>query len=126
MPLGLPFNPVNETLAPDGTRYVETSNQWKQLCQALPSFKEVAWPDYATAVIEDRINGHDVVIQPWKGWCQQFLMREDFPGGVGAEVGIYRRQPERTLPDVLPDVPATLVARYAAKAAGLIDADQWW
>src|ERR1700686_1042367 len=86
-----------------GYKYVETSPEWKQLCVGLPCFKEVQWPDYSTKVVEDTINGRPVVIQLWKGWCQQFLGLENFPGGIGGEVGIYERVQGRGFPASKPD-----------------------
>ncbi len=61
----------------NGYDFVETSEVWKQLCTVLPCFRQVAWPNYPTAVVEDTIEGKPVVIQLWKGWCQQFLGRND-------------------------------------------------
>jgi hypothetical protein len=89
----------------NGYAYVETSPWWKECCAPLPSFSEVWWPDYATKVIEDVIDGQPVVIQLWKGWCQRFLGRNDFPGGIGAEVGIYRRIPGKAPPATLLGFP---------------------
>jgi len=40
-----------------------------------------------------QINGKAVVLQLWMGWCQRFLGMDGMPGGVGAEVGVYRRIP---------------------------------
>jgi hypothetical protein len=77
----------------NGFDFDETSDEWKVMCQALPCFAALHWPDYSTKVVEDRINGQAVVIQLWKGFCPQFLNAANFPGGTGAEVGIYRRIP---------------------------------
>jgi len=71
--------------------FVETSDWWKDMCSILPCFPALAWSGYLTKCIDTTINGHPVVIQLWKGWCQKFFGRSDFPGGIGAEVGIYRR-----------------------------------
>src|SRR6188508_2673323 len=87
----------------NGYKFVETSPEWKQLCTVLPCFEQVEWPNYPTAVIEDVIDGKSVSIQLWKGWCQQFLDREDFPGGIGAEVGIYEAKIGREFPRDRPD-----------------------
>lgn len=76
----------------NGYEYVETSQTWKQICSTLPCFAEMWWPDYLTKVIRTTISGEPVIIQLWKGWCQRFGGRWDaFPGGMGAEVGIYRK-----------------------------------
>lgn len=101
-------DPINESTDDRGYSYVETSASWKEACSALPSFSELWWPDYATKVVEDTIDGNPVVIQLWKGWCQKFLGRTDFPGGIGAEVGIYHRISGKPVPASLPDFPPKL------------------
>jgi hypothetical protein len=76
----------------DGLSYVETSQYWKEFCSPLPCFAELWWPDYLTKVIKTSIDGNPVIIQLWKGWCQRFGGRwGNFPGGMGAEVGIYHK-----------------------------------
>jgi hypothetical protein len=107
-----------------GYKYVETSEEWKTLCAVLPCFSAMHWPDYDTKIIEDKIDGRDVVIQLWKGTCQQFLGLTDWPGGVGAEVGVYVRAPGRPIPalDFLPPLVRPL---YTA-AAGLNNDHLWW
>lgn len=76
----------------DGYEYIETAKPWKAMCATLPCFAEMWWPGYLTKVVRTKIRGHDVVIQLWKGWCQRFLGHHaNFPGGIGAEVGIYRK-----------------------------------
>jgi hypothetical protein len=76
----------------DGFKFVETSDQWNKACEPLPCFAEMYWPGYATKCISATIANHPVVIQLWKGRCPQLLGSNDaFPGGIGAEVGIYRR-----------------------------------
>lgn len=77
-----------------GYHYTETAVWFKQVCAGLPCFRALGWPDYRTLVVENvQIDGHDVVLQLWKGWCQRFLGMDGMPGGVGAEVGVYRRIP---------------------------------
>ena len=102
-------SPTTEYGDDRGYPYVETAEWWKTACEALPSFAELWWPDYATKVIQDTIDGKPVVIQLWKGWCQKFLGRDDFPGGIGAEVGVYRQIPGRAVPASLPHYPSRLV-----------------
>src|SRR5688500_10439515 len=87
----------------NGYKFVETSQAWKELCTVLPCFEQVEWPDYPTAIVEDTIGGKPIVIQLWKGWCQQFLGRDDFPGGIGGEVGVYERVTGRGFPTERPD-----------------------
>ena len=51
-----------------------------------------------------------MVIQLWKGNCPKFLGFigiESFPGGIGAEVGVYRRIPGRFRPPPFPRPPAS-------------------
>ena len=74
-------SPVDVFTDERGYRYVETANWWKRACETLPSFAAVRWPDYSTEVVDAVIDGQPVVIQLWKGWCQRFLGRHDFPGG---------------------------------------------
>jgi len=70
---------------PTGYKYVETSPELKEAAAALPCFAALHWPDYCTKVFDDTINGKPVVIQLWKGWCQQFLSSPNFPGGILAD-----------------------------------------
>lgn len=109
-----------------GYKYTETSPELKQAASGLPCFKALQWPDYATTIVEDTINGKPVVIQLWKGWCQQFLSSDKFPGGIGAEVGIYERVTGRGFPAAKPDFfpeAAWLFMREASKHA---NGDFWW
>jgi len=110
----------------NGYKFVETSEEWKQLCTVLPCFKQVEWPDYETAIFEDEINGKPVVIQVWKGWCQQFLNREDFPGGIGAEVGVYERVAGRGFPAARPDFFDETTWIFLQRGSKLANDDFWW
>ncbi len=109
-----------------GFGYVETSEAWKKACLLLPCFTALQWPGYATAVVEDSIGGEPVVIQLWKGWCQKFLELDSFPGGVGAEVGVYRRIPGRTRPLTLPFLPPALEKVVLDQLSGAADRELWW
>ncbi|GAC1346741.1 MAG: hypothetical protein NVSMB27_10850 [Ktedonobacteraceae bacterium] len=109
-----------------GYTYVETSESWKQMCSNLPCFAALQWPDYATQVVEDTINGQPVVIQLWKGWCPKFLGLQNFPGGIGAEVGVYRRIPGKARPTSLPFLPPPVAAFILNTIATLSDNDLWW
>lgn len=110
----------------DGYRFVETSIEWKELCTVLPCFKQVEWPDYATTLVETEIDGKPVVIQLWKGWCQQFLAREDFPGGIGAEVGIYEQVTGRGFPSTRPDFFPEPMWNFLYSASKLAGDEFWW
>jgi hypothetical protein len=118
-------DPTVRTVDSRGYDFDETSPCWKEECQALPCFKDIRWPDYDTWVVEDVIDGQPVVIQLWKGWCQQFLGRSDFPGGIGAEVGVYRRIPGKALPTDLSFVPLPLRILLLG-VSRIPGADLWW
>src|SRR6266478_195527 len=111
-----------------GYSYNETSDSWKQLCRGLPCCDALQWPDYATMHVDDVINGQPVVIQVWKGWCQKFLGLQSFPGGIGAEVGVYHRMPGRVRPTStsLPFLPGPFATFTVNAIANLTDNDIWW
>jgi hypothetical protein len=108
-----------------GYHYVENAEWWKKACAVLPCFDALQWPDYATKSVGIIVDGQPVVIQLWKGWCQKFLGLEEFPGGVGAEVGVYRRIPGKKLEGSLDFLPP-LTRVMIKKAADLLDDDLWW
>lgn len=110
----------------NGYSYVETSEPWKELCSGLPCFAALQWPGYATEVVETEIDGEPVVIQLWKGWCQKFLGLPFFPGGIGAEVGVYRRIPGKARPTSLPFLPTGLEALVLDALSRLDDHEIWW
>ena len=111
---------------PTGYKFVETSDDLKQAAAALPCFKALHWPDYATDIVEDTINGKRVVIQLWKGWCQQFLSSPNFPGGVGAEVGIYERVTGKGFPAERPDWCPQALWVFLQQKSKLANGDFWW
>ncbi|HTL38639.1 MAG TPA: hypothetical protein VL326_36160 [Kofleriaceae bacterium] len=115
------------------------SESWKKLCLDLPCSKRVVIePVYKTQWIETKIDGNDVVIQTWKGHIPRGV--PGMPGGIGGEVGIYRKEPGRKIPSVLElpaleQFPATvqpLVKTYVSKIIGdlIAAAEQgvelWW
>lgn len=110
----------------NGYKFVETSPAWKELCTVLPCFEQVAWADYSTAIVEDVIDGKPIVIQLWKGWCQQFLGRDDFPGGIGGEVGIYERVTDRGFPTERPDFLPEPIWQFLYEASKKSDGHFWW
>jgi hypothetical protein len=109
-----------------GYAYVETADWWKKGCEGLPSFSAVCWPGYATAVVPVTIGGQELVIQLWKGLCEQFMFRSDFPGGVGAEVGIYQRTNGKAPPDNLPGIPTRISQALLGLTARLGGKELWW
>ena len=121
----LPFSPTKRYVE-NGYDFNETSLEWKEACRNLPCFSAVWWPDYSTAVIEETINGEPIVIQLWIGWCQKFLNRDDFPGGIGAEVGIYRRIPDKPPPSTLPFLPQKMADFMLDHIADLGGEHLWW
>ena len=118
--------PARAYTDPDGYRYDETADWWKDSCAVLPCFETLAWPDYATGIVEDIIDGHPVVIQLWKGWCQRFLGSSDFPGGIGGEVGVYERVPGRVLPAALDFLEPTTATFLKTATARLGERELWW
>jgi hypothetical protein len=89
---------------------IETSPIWKNAFAPLPSNAAVAWPGYATTAIPTVIDGQHVVIQPWLGHCQKFMGMNAFPGGFGAEVGVYVIEKRTTPPPDLAAVPLWMKA----------------
>jgi hypothetical protein len=124
------LTPTHEFFDDRGYRFIETSMEWRLACRPLPCFAALWWPDYGTKVIEDTIDGKPVIIQLWKGWCQQFLGLKNMPGGVGGEVGVYARQAARQIaekiPEKIPNIPSAYVMRIKEKLAGLKDDEMWW
>jgi hypothetical protein len=119
-------SPVIEYSDARGHKFNETSNFWKTACQGLPCFSGLQWPDYRTIAFDDTIDGTPVVIQVWKGWCQKFLGLEQFPGGIGAEVGVYHRIPGRIRPTSFPFLPPQVTQPLLDLLSIIGDDDIWW
>jgi hypothetical protein len=117
--------PTVETTDSRGYKYVETSPAWKKACLDLPCFATLKWPDYDTKCIDDVIDGQPVVIQLWKGRCENFLGRADFPGGIGGEVGVYQRISGQRLTAPYHFLPALARALYDV-AVELVHDQLWW
>ena len=113
-----------------GYSYNETSESWKAMCANFPCLEALQWPGYATLVIDDEIDGTPIVIQLWKGLCPKFggiLGLQTFPGGVGAEVGIYRRIPGKAPPTSFPGLPQLGMAEKLLNELGSgAGVDLWW
>jgi hypothetical protein len=112
-----------------GYGYDETSEGWKQMCEAFPCFAAIEWPGYATAVIEDVLDQTPIVIQLWKGLCPKFggqIGLQSFPGGVGAEVGIYRRIPGKVVPTSFPGLPGGGLSQLLGGLSSAAATDLWW
>lgn len=123
----------------DGTYvYDVTSPWWNDLCSSLPCSMNLTWPGYETQMLRVTLLGQPAVIQVWKGWCQSFFDLPGgihLPGGVGAEVGIYRIDPARKVPDKFPGVPDWIphgVVDYLTRrvadimSAGVGRDNIWW
>jgi len=109
-----------------GYDYVETAPWWNDMCAEFPCFSALKWPNYRTVVLHNQlIDGERVTIQLWKGNCQKFLGLRDFPGGTGGEVGIYRPQPGRRVPNAGGALPPGMQAMM--RLAETLGNDQlWW
>lgn len=94
-------NPYPQTTDPEtGYKYVDTAMWWKASCSHAPCSPLVVLPGYSTHYFEIKsevsIGKADIVIQLWKGWLPKAGL---FPGGTGAEVGVYYRDwPASELP----------------------------
>jgi hypothetical protein len=123
----------------DGTyNYDVTSPWWNDVCSQLPCSLKLAWPGYVTQMVEVTLRGEPAVIQLWKGWCQSLPDIPGvvyFPGGVGAEVGIYRRDRTRQVPTTIPGLPDGVLGDVAqflrqrladVAAAGSGPDEIWW
>jgi len=118
--------PTIEIVDANGYAYVETSETWKILCSQLPCFGALHWPGYATLVLDDEIDGEAVVIQLWKGWIPAIPGVRFLPGGVGAEVGVYRRMPGSLRLRSLPLLPGTLEQFVVGAVGTFTDREFWW
>jgi hypothetical protein len=121
-----------------GYHYVAMSASWKRMCLDLPCSKRVQIPlVYKERHLDTTIDGEDVVIQAWRGNCPKTF--RGMPGGFGGEVGIYRRMPDRRIPDTL-DLPrvkdfpmftrpivTAIISRLVKEAVEVAEADvDWW
>ena len=137
-----------------GYTFYATSQLWKRICRWLPCMIWLDWPGYSSAFKEVQIGDQVYFVQCWKGWCgdlfQHFPLPKAarkfrFPGGVGAEVGIYCRtnpwvqprppaQEEDFLfnrfhpPEWVPSVTRALGTWWTRRKehAGQRDAFKWW
>lgn len=73
----------------------EIAESWAKQCRWLPCFHGVCWKGYAERVIKNvQVGNRYLIVHLWKGYCNKFLWNNDFPGGIGAEVGVYLVQPD--------------------------------
>lgn len=122
-----------------GYQYVGMSDSWKRMCLDLPCSKRVKVPPvYKQQHLTTTIDGEEIVIQAWKGNCPKAY--REMPGGIGGEVGMYRRVPGRQIPDVLslprvndfpPSVRPTVTAILSRLIKELVETaesgvDLWW
>lgn len=73
----------------DGYWYNQNTETWKKQWETTSCNLALQWPGYATVAPAWEHKGKKYVVQLWKGHCQKFLDNKDFPGGYGAEVGLY-------------------------------------
>lgn len=80
----------------NGYWYNETTESWRRFWGQFQCFAALQWAGYPTRYFDDSLlsgkTGYDVVIQLWKGRCPKFLRFANYPGGIGAEVGVYYRR----------------------------------
>jgi hypothetical protein len=108
----------------NGYSFDEASDAWKSLCENLPCSLSLQWPGYTTTKFEVTLKGEPAVIQPWKGNCPT---PPGLPGGIGGEVGVYRRLSGRDIPAAFPGVPPALERWLLDRVAWLTgDSDFWW
>jgi hypothetical protein len=107
-----------------GYSYDETSEYWKQLCQILPCSLALAWPGYETFAQKVIIQGQPAVIQLWRGHCERFFGDSNFPGGYGAEVGVYRVIDGKDMPKL--DGGPAFIADLLELATSLSGGEIWW
>jgi hypothetical protein len=119
-------SPVIQYDDSQGYTYDETAEWWKTSCEAFPCFGALQWPGYTTYAFPDVIDGQPVVIQLWKGTCEKFAGLNDFPGGVGAEVGVYHIVPGRAITSSLSFLPASFVEFIISSIATLGGSSLWW
>jgi hypothetical protein len=121
------YSPADPSVTSEGYELDETSDMWKDICKPLPCDLAMAWPLYVTAAIDVVINDEPFVIQCWKGLCEDAISQLpalpdpigviEFPGGIGAEVGIYRRQTDVQIPaSLIPPIPASWPPQLQAAA----------
>jgi hypothetical protein len=120
------FRTPTVTVTDEDYSYVEVSESWKEICRELPCFSGMEWPGYSTLVLEETIDDEPVVIQLWKGWCPQLLGLSFMAGGVGGEVGIYRRQPGAIRIPPMPLVVKPIHALIRSRVAKFTDRNFWW
>ncbi|MBN2341869.1 MAG: hypothetical protein JXR45_10275 [Deltaproteobacteria bacterium] len=113
---------------------ITVSKSWKRFCWVLPCSSVLHWPGYSTSVLKTKIENETVYIQVWKGYCQRFAdwswvpksMRYNFPGGYGAEVGVYYKDPKRFIlafscPFIWKFLASNQMASLFCKKKGI-----WW
>lgn len=113
------YSPSDITTDANGYRYDETSTFWKTVCSDLPCNREMAWTGYETTELRVTTkSGKNVVIQCWKGFCADAVPPLPipgfqtlwFPGGQGAEVGVYEVDDAKSYPPSAGDIIAGIEA----------------
>lgn len=98
--------------------YTSVSEEWKAACSHLPCFSALRWHGYESTVREIKIGNHDVVVQLWKGTCQKAFGADSAPGGIGAEVGVYKHFGDGVPPRPVGRIPSFFETIRAALPIG--------
>ena len=90
---------INLDVKNDEIHYSFTELPPEEIATSFPCNYLMQWPGYETKTKSVIIDGRDVIIQAWRGYCPSYM--PGMVGGVGAEVGIYYRdwQPGMWWPD---------------------------
>lgn len=106
----------------DGYEYVEATEALATMTLALPCWPGMHWDGYVTTVRTATIAGTEVVIQAWKGSSEKFALVLPDDGGVGGEVGVYRKLPFCPAPQEVAD-PLRGSPRFEPPQS---PCDMWW
>jgi hypothetical protein len=109
--------------------YLFTELPPEEVGEPFPCIAAMHWPGYETKILERRLDGRDIVIQLWKGFCPSYM--PGLVGGVGAEVGIYHKgwQPHMWWPDHQHEKKISFKLIYPNSTKVFFSASQqkcWW
>ena len=115
------YSPSDISYDASGYLCDETSTFWKTVCAVLPCNREMAWTGYETVCLPVTTKaGKQVVIQCWKGYCEDAVptmaipgfQTLSFPGGQGAEVGVYEVDDAKSYPPSADDIVSGIAADF--------------
>lgn len=109
--------------------YQFTEQPPEALTESLPCTADLHWPGYDTKILERRLDGRDIVIQLWKGFCPSYV--PGVVGGIGAEVGVYHKswQPGMWWPDYEHEKSISFKLLYPNSSKSFFSAGAklcWW